>query len=125
MGVFVNKQGIKRYFTGGKISDVLQSIARVVHPDLSKDKIKCFSSHLGRVWALVLLDKASMTPDCMTSHLHWMGESYKLYFHDTLILQQKHVDALKKESNEVMQLLRRNRNVLPNIVPVNDEMGEY
>ncbi len=110
---------------GGKIADVLQSIARVVHPDLSKDEIKRFLSHSSRVWALVLLDEAGMTPDCMTSRLCWMGESYKLYLQDTSILQQKHVDALKKESNEVMRLLGSNRDVLPDIVHVDDEMGEY
>jgi hypothetical protein len=90
MGVFVNKHSIKQYLTGGEISDVLRSIARVVHPDLSKDKIKPFSSHSGRVWAhVLLLDKAGMTPDFMISCLCWMGEFYKLYLHDTLILQQK------------------------------------
>ncbi len=97
----------------------------MVHPDLSEDEIKHFSSHLGRVWALVLLDKAGMTPDFMTSRLCWMGESYKLYLQDTSILKQKHVDALKKESNEVMRLLGSNCDVLPDIVPVDDEMGEY
>ncbi len=91
MGIFLNKFGIKRYLTGGKIADVLQSIPRVVHPDLSEDEIKRFSSHLGRVWALVLLEEAGMTPDFMTSRLCWMGESYKQYLQDTSILQQKHV----------------------------------
>jgi hypothetical protein len=66
-----------------------------------------------------------MTPDFMTSCLRWMGESYKPYLLNTLILQQKHDNALKKESNEVMQLLGSNRDVLPNTVPVDDEMGEY
>jgi hypothetical protein len=79
MGVFVNKFGIKQYLTGGNIANVLRSITRVVHPDLSKDKNKHFLSHSGRLWALVLLDKAGMTPDFMTSCLCWMGESYKLY----------------------------------------------
>ncbi len=54
-----------------------------------------------------------------------MGESYNLYLRDTSILQHKHVNALRKESDEVMQLLGRNRNILPNIVPVDDEIGEY
>ena len=54
-----------------------------------------------------------------------MGESYKLYLRDTLILQQKHANAHKKESDEVMRLLGCNCNVLPNIVSVDDEMGEY
>ena len=66
-----------------------------------------------------------MTPDFMTSCLCWMGESYKLYLRNTSIIQQKHVDALKKKSNKVMQLLGSNRDVLPNTVPVDDEMGEY
>ena len=124
-GHFVNKFGITRYLTGGKIADVLRSVAKAVHPDLSADKIKRFSSHSERVWALVLLDKAGMTPDFMTSHLHWMGESYKIYLRDTLVLQHKLVNALKKESNEVMRLLGCNRDILQNIVPVDDEMGEY
>ncbi len=68
----------------------------MVHPDLSEDEIKRFSSQPGRVWALVLLDEANMTPDFMTSHLRWMGESYKVHLHDTLILEQKHVGAIKK-----------------------------
>ncbi len=54
-----------------------------------------------------------------------MGESYRLYLRDTSILQRKHVNALKKESDKVMQLLGSNRDILPNIVPVDDKMGEY
>ncbi len=100
MAVFVNKNGITRYPTGKKISDVLWSIARAVHPDLLKDAIKRFSSHSGWVWALVLLDEAGMAPNFMKSCLRWMGESYRLYLRDTSILQRKHVDALKKESDE-------------------------
>jgi hypothetical protein len=40
-------------------------------------------------------------------------------------LSTKHVDALKKESNEVMRLLGSNRDKLPDIVSVDDEMGKY
>ncbi len=54
-----------------------------------------------------------------------MGDSYKLYLQDTSILQNKHVDALKKESNEVMKLHGNNQDILPNIVPVDDDMGDY
>ncbi len=110
---------------GNKISDVLCSIARAVHPDLSEDKIKRISLHSGQVWALVLLDEAGMNPDFMKSRLHWMGESYRLYLRDTSILQQKHVDALKKDSNDLLRLLGRNRDILPNIVPEDNELGEY
>jgi hypothetical protein len=67
MGLFVNKFGIKKYLMGGKIAKVLQSIAKKVHPDLSREELSCISSHLGRVLALVLLDKAGMSPAFMTS----------------------------------------------------------
>jgi hypothetical protein len=49
MGVFVNKQGITKYFTGSKITEVLQSIAKACHPDLTRDELVCFSSHSVRV----------------------------------------------------------------------------
>jgi hypothetical protein len=83
------------------------------------------SSHLGQVWALVLLDKAGMSPAFMTSWLRWMGDSYKLYLQDTSILQHKHINALKKDSDEIVKLLGSNKDVLPNIVPVDDDMGDY
>jgi hypothetical protein len=125
LAVFVNKQGITKYLTRNKILDVLQSIARTVHPDLSEDEIKRFSPHLGRVWVLVLLDEAGRTPDFMKSCLRWMGESYRLYLHDTSILQQKHINVLCKELDKVMRLLGNNQDILPNIVPADDKMGEY
>jgi hypothetical protein len=125
MGVFVNKLGIKKYLTGGKITKVLRSVAKKVHPDWSANDLSQISSHLGRVWALVLLDKAGMSPAFMTSQLRWMGDSYKLYLQDTSILQHKHIDALKKESDELMKLLGSNKDVLPYIVPVDDDMGDY
>jgi hypothetical protein len=114
-----------KYLTGKKISDVLHSIARAVHPDLCEDEIKRFSLHSGRVWALVFLDEAGMTPDFMKSRLRWMGKSYRLYLRDTSILQQKHVNALKKDSDDLLRLLGRNHDILPNIVPKDNEMGEY
>jgi len=96
MGIFVNKFGIKKYLTGGKIAEVLRSVAKKVHPDWSADELSQISSHSGQVWALVLLGKAGMSPAFMTSQLRWMGDSYKLYLRDTSILQHKHIDALKK-----------------------------
>jgi hypothetical protein len=56
MAVFVNKNNATKYLTSNKIAEVLRSIAKAVHPDLSKEELKKFSSHSGRVWALVLLD---------------------------------------------------------------------
>jgi hypothetical protein len=54
-----------------------------------------------------------------------MGDSYKLYLQDTSILQNKHVNALRKEYDEVMKLLGNNQDILPNIGPVDDDMGDY
>ena len=108
MGVFVNKFDIKKYLTGGKITEVLQSVAKIVHPDWSADDLSRISLHSGRVWALVLLDKAGMSPAFMTSRIRWMGDSYKLYLQDTSILQHKHVHTLKKESDELMKLIGSN-----------------
>jgi hypothetical protein len=125
MDVFVNKFGIKKYLTGGKIAEILQSVAKRVHPDCSANKLSCISLHSSRVWALVLLDEASMSPAFMTSQLRWMGDSYKLYLRDTSILQHKHINALKKESDELMKLLGTNKNVLPNVVPIDNDMGDY
>jgi hypothetical protein len=120
MAVFANKSCKKKYLMGNKITDVLRSVARAVHPNLSKDEIKQFSSHSGRVWALVLLDKAGMAPDFMKSRLCWLGKSYCLYLHGTAILQQQHVNALSKESKEVLKLL-----IISNIVSEENEMGVY
>jgi hypothetical protein len=125
MGIFVNKFGIKKYLTGGKIAEVLRSIAKTVHPDLTAEELNHISLHLGRVWALVLLDEAGMSPAFMTSRLWWMGDSYKLYLWDISILQHKHVNTLKKESDKVMKLLGSKKDILPNIVPVDDDMGDY
>ncbi len=74
--------------------------------------------------ALVLLDEAGMSPAFMTSCLRLMRDSYKLYLRDTAVLQQKHVTALNKESDEVTRLLRNNRDILPDVLPLDNEMGE-
>ena len=60
MGIYLNQQGIVKYLTANKISELLQSIAKHCHPDLTRDEISHFSSHSGRVWAVVLLDEAGM-----------------------------------------------------------------
>jgi hypothetical protein len=125
MAISVNKNNATKYLTSNKIAQVLCSIAKAVYPDLTKEELKKFSSHSGRVWALVLLDKAGMTPDFMKSRLRWMGKSYRLYLRDTSILQRKHVNALKKESDKITGLLGNNRDILPNIVPTDNEMGAY
>jgi hypothetical protein len=67
MVVYLKHQGIVKYLTGNKISELFQSIAKHCHPDLTKDETSRFSSHSGRVWAVVLLDEAGMTSDFIKS----------------------------------------------------------
>jgi hypothetical protein len=43
MAVFVNKSNTTKYLTGNKIAEVLRSIAKAVHPDLTKEELKKFS----------------------------------------------------------------------------------
>jgi hypothetical protein len=54
-----------------------------------------------------------------------MGDLYRMYLRDTSILQQKHVNALKGDSDKVIQLLRKNREILPDVVLEDDNMGDY
>jgi hypothetical protein len=83
MGVFVNHHGFVKYPPAKNIADMLQSIATECHQDLTRDELMGFTSHLGRVWAVVLLDEAGMNPDFIKSQLCWMGDSYRLYLQDT------------------------------------------
>jgi hypothetical protein len=101
MGVFVNHQGIVRYLTANKITEVFQSVAKTCHPDLMRDENMRFSSHSIRVWAVVLLDEAGMNPDLIKSRLRWIGDSYRLYLRDTAILQTKHITALERSSYDL------------------------
>ena len=125
MGAFVNHQGIVRYLTANKITEVFQSVAKTCHPDLTRDENMRFSSHSIRVWAVVLLDEAGMNPDFIKSRLRWMGDSYRLYLQDTTILQTKHITALKRSSYDCMALFGENRMALPDIIPVDDAMVSY
>ena len=125
LAVFLNHQNQKKYLTGSKIAEVLQATASLVHPELTNDEIKRFSSHSGRVLALVLLDEAGMSPEFIQFRLRWLGASYRLYLRDTSVIQNKHISALNEASNEVVRLLGKNSTILPSDVPIDEEMGEY
>lgn len=123
LGVFINHQGIKRYLTGSKIADLLRNLAKEVHPDMSKEDLSKMSSHSGRVWALVLLDEAGMSPSFMKARLRWLGESYRLYLRDTSVIQQNHIRVLNPASDEITKLIECA--TLPTVVPIEDNMGNY
>jgi hypothetical protein len=95
MAVFVNNQSQTKYLTGSKIAEILQSVAKTTHPDMTPDKISRISSHSGRVWAFVLLDVAGISPDFIKSRLRYMGDSYCFYLRGTSVIQHQHIKALK------------------------------
>ena len=92
---------------------------------MTLDKISRFSSHLGRVQAVVLLDEAGKLPDFIKSQLHWLGDSYCTYLRDTSVIQCKHIDAFKTNSDEIMKLNGGNHSILPDTVPIDTQMGIY
>jgi hypothetical protein len=67
VGFFVYHHCLVKYLTANKIADVLQSNAKECHPYLKRDELIRFTSHLGRVWAVVLLDEAGTNPDFIKS----------------------------------------------------------
>jgi len=122
-GVFINHQGVKRYLTGSKIADLLRALAKEVHPGMTTDDLSKMSSHSGRVWALVLLDEAGMSPSFIKARLRWLGDSYRLYLRDTSVIQQNHIKALNPASDEIINIVECAN--LPTIVPIDDGMGNY
>jgi hypothetical protein len=92
---------------------------------MTLNKISRFSSHSGRVWAVVLLDKAGKLSDFIKSQLRWLGDSYCTYLCDTSVIQRQHIDALKTNSDEIMKLYGGNHSILPDTVPIDTQMGIY
>jgi len=56
-----------------------------------------------------------------------MGDSYRLYLHDTAKINQQHNQALEKASAEVMELLANHIDNLPmeEAPETGNSMGEY
>lgn len=125
MAVFVNNQGQTKYLTGSKIAEILQSVAKTTHPDMTPDEISRISSHSGRVWAVVLLDEAGKSPDFIKSRLRYMGDSYCFYLRDTSVIQHQHIEALKANLMLITKLLGPNHSALPDTVPIDYDMGNY
>ncbi len=125
LGVFINHYRIKKYLTGSKIAKLLQSVAQKVHPNMNREEISRFSSHSGRVWAVVLLDEAGMPPEFIKFWLCYLSNAYRLYLRDTSVIQSKHTNALDKDSEDIINLLGVNRMILPDIIPIENDMGKY
>jgi hypothetical protein len=82
------------YIIGLRIAILFRAAARAVHPNISKEEEQQYSAHLLRVWACVLLNKAGKLPDYIKKRLHWMGDSFRMYLHDTHVIQDQHREAL-------------------------------
>ncbi len=103
----------------------------MIHPNMSKDNLSRFSPHSLQVWACVLLDVAGMSPKFIMLRLRWMGNSFWMYLRDAGMIQDKHRDIFRAESQEVLDLIAGpTLTLLPSltrlsIVDVDETMGEY
>jgi hypothetical protein len=125
------------YITGSRIATLLRKAVKKVQPSTSADNLKKYSAHSLRVWACVLLDEAGMSPSFIQKRLRWLGDSFKMYLHDTKAIQVKHLAALQSASSNVMALIgtppddivrltvtMSNLNV-PNDIVKDNQMGAY
>ncbi len=118
-----------QYLTGKRIAVLLREAVRVC-PNTPKDQLTKYSAHTLRVWACVLLDEAGTNSEFIQSRQQWMGSSYKMYLRDTSVIQDKHQDALRSASQEVIDLIA---GIQPSLhvsedmstVPINETMGDY
>jgi hypothetical protein len=93
------------FITGSRIATLLREAVKKVRPSTSADDLKQYSAHSLHVWACVLLDKVGMSPPFIQKHLRWLGDSFKMYLHDTKAIQDKHLAALQLASAKVMALI--------------------
>jgi hypothetical protein len=125
------------YITSSMIATLLREAVKKVRPSTSADDLKQYSAHSLGVWACVLLDKAGMSPSFIQKRLRWLGDSFKMYLHDTKAIQDKHLTALQLASSDVMALIgtppddiihltatMSDLNV-PNDIIEDDQMGAY
>ncbi len=93
------------FITSNRIATLLREAVKKVQPCPSANDLKKYSAHSLHVWACVLLDKAGMSPSFIQKCLHWLGDLFKMYLHDTKAIQDKLLAALKLASSDVMALI--------------------
>lgn len=106
--IYLNRNGEILYLTGhsiARLSEIRQS-HMPGYPSRGFIKILCpfFASSMG----LCLLDGAGKSPDLIKKHLQWMGDSFRMYLRDTLVIDQQHCEALNLSSKEVSCLIAQN-----------------
>ncbi len=93
------------FITGSRIATLLREAVKKVRPSTLVDNLKKYSAYSLHVLACVLLDEAGMFTSFIQKHLHWLGDSFKMYLHDTKAIQDKHLTALQSASPDVMALI--------------------
>jgi hypothetical protein len=54
-----------------------------------------------------------------------MGDSYHFYLQDTSVIQHQHIEAFTTNTELITKLLGPNHSTLPDIVPIDYDMGIY
>jgi hypothetical protein len=81
------------FITGSRIATLLREAVKKVQPSTLADDLKKYSTHSFRVWACVLLDEVGMSSSFIQNRLHWLGDSFKIYLHDTKAIQASEVQS--------------------------------
>jgi hypothetical protein len=105
IALYKTKKGKAIYLTGNKIAKLLRKAVQKVHPDTAPDKLKLYSAHSLRIWACVFLDEAGKSLEHIKKRLCWLGDSFRMYLRDTVIIQHQHVNALLAALQEAMDLI--------------------
>ena len=118
------------YLTGKRIATLFCKAVKAIHPKTSKADLSQYLVHLLRVWACVLLDESGMSPEFIMSCLRWMGNYFRMYLHNTGIIQDKHCNILRAASQEVINLIAGSLVNISDlaglsIVEVDNTMGNY
>jgi hypothetical protein len=100
-----SKKDSLAYITGTRITVLFRAAARAVRPTKTKEDEQQYSAHLLQVWACVFLDEAGKLPDYIKKSLCWMGSFFRMYLHNTHVIQDQHRNALRALSEEVMDLI--------------------
>jgi hypothetical protein len=141
LAMYRNNRCKNIYLTGAKVAELLRRSVKSLRPATPKDELKKYSAHSLRVWACVLLDEAGMPPEFIKKRLRWLGDSFRMYLRDTLLINRQHRDALAEASAAVMDIIRRGMGEdqddistfnlssmaahLPDTVPEDSTMGNY
>jgi hypothetical protein len=100
-----SKKDSLAYITGTRIAVLFRAEARAVCPTITKEDEQQYSAHSLQVWACVLLDEVGKLPEYIKKCLRWMGDFFRMYLRDMLVIQDQHHEALRASSKEVMDLI--------------------